>query len=190
MAQSVFALSSLSAMSLAVLDQHVGHTITSNSVSCEPTNEASGPQNGICPDVTQEKMRSRIRLFVIMLGLFLALLNAALDQIIIATAVPTISAQLNSSSGYTWIGGAYLLANAGSSPIWAKLSDIWGRKPLLLSAVALFFVSSVISASAKNITMLLVSRSIQGCAGGGLIVLVHIVISDLFSIRFVVYNNV
>lgn len=172
-------------MSLAIFDQHVGHTIATTRSSCEPGDEPSVSQNALPQDLPAEQMRSRFRLMVIMTGLFLALLNAALDQIIIATAIPIISAQLHSASGYTWIGGAYLLASAASSPIWAKLSDIWGRKPMLLSAVALFFVSSIISASAKDITMLLVSRSIQGCAGGGLIVLVNITISDLFSMRSV-----
>lgn len=108
---------------------------------------------------------------------------AALDQTITATAIPTISAQLHSASGYTWIGGAYLLANAAASPILAKMSDIWGRKPMLLAAVAWFFVSSIICATAKDMGTLIAGRALQGVAGGGLIQLTNITISDLFSMR-------
>ncbi|KAI9373198.1 major facilitator superfamily domain-containing protein [Aspergillus egyptiacus] len=113
----------------------------------------------------------------------LALFISALDQTIVATASPTIAADLHSGGGYVWIGGAYLLGNAASGNIWANLSDIWGRKPILLSAVALFFISSIVCAKAVDMTMLIVGRSIQGVAGGGLIQLILITISDLFSVR-------
>jgi MFS family permease len=113
----------------------------------------------------------------------LTLFIVALDQTIVATAVPTIAAELNSAKGYTWIGGAYLIANAASGPIWAKLSDIWGRKPLLLLAVAWFFASSIICAEASSMKMLIAARVLQGTAGGGLIQLVTITISDLFSLK-------
>ena len=86
------------------------------------------------------------------------------------------------TKGYR-IGSAYLLASAAAGPIWAKLSDIWGRKPILLFAVAQFFVSSALCAGSRSMTMLIVCRAIQGTAGGGLILLVNICISDLFSMR-------
>lgn len=127
--------------------------------------------------------RSKLKMLAILTALFLSLFIAALDQSIVATAIPTISAQLHSASGYTWIAGAYFLANAAAAPIWSKLSDIWGRKPILLAAVATFFGSSIICARASSMKMLIVGRSLQGTAGGGLIQLVNIVISDLFSMR-------
>lgn len=83
------------------------------------------------------------------------------------------------------MGGAYLLANAAAAPIWAKLSDIWGRKPMLLITVLWFLLSSIICAAAVNMTMLIVGRALQGTAGGGLMQLVMIVVSDLFSVRLV-----
>lgn len=101
-----------------------------------------------------------------------------------ATAIPTISSDLHSASGYSWIGGAYLLANATAAPIWVKLSDIWGRKPILLTAVALYFLSSIVCALSHSMEMLIVGRAFQGTAGGGLIQLVYVTISDLFSLRF------
>ncbi|KAL4738996.1 major facilitator superfamily domain-containing protein [Aspergillus similis] len=129
------------------------------------------------------RSRGSWRIGAILIALALSLFISALDQTIVATATPTISADLHSGGGYVWIGGAYLLANAASGNIWANLSDIWGRKPILLSAVALFFVSSIVCATAVDMAMLIVGRSLQGVAGGGLIQLILITISDLFSVR-------
>lgn len=109
--------------------------------------------------------------------------TTALDQTIVATAVPTITSELHSASGYVWIGGVYMLANAAGGPIWAKISDIWGRKPILLTAVVMFFCSSIICAEARSMKMLIIGRSLQGTAGGGMVQLVMITISDIFSIR-------
>jgi MFS family permease len=122
-------------------------------------------------------------LFTLLTSLQLSLFVAALDATIVSTAAPTISADLNSAAGYTWIGGAFLLANAASGPIWAKLSDIWGRKPIVLAALAVFFASSAVCATAKTMESLIIGRAFQGAAGGGLILLTHVCISDLFSLR-------
>ena len=135
-------------------------------------------------DVDSEgKTRSSFRMFAILAALFLSLFVAALDATIVATAIPTIAAQLHSASGYTWIGGAYLLGNAASGPLWARMSDIFGRKAILLVAVAVFFASSIICALSVNMKMLIAGRAVQGTAGGGLILLKNIVVSDLFSVR-------
>jgi MFS family permease len=79
-----------------------------------------------------------------------------------------------------------MLANASGGPIWAKLSDIWGRKPILLILVAWFAASSVICATATDMTRLIVGRAFQGTAGGGLVQLVNITLSDIFSVRYVI----
>jgi len=76
-----------------------------------------------------------------------------------------------------------LLANAAAGPIWAKCSDIWGRKPALVGAVGVFAVASIIAAVSTSMQMLIAARALQGTAGGGLIQLVYITISDLFSVR-------
>ncbi len=108
-----------------------------------------------------------------------------LIQTIITTALPTITSHLHSSSGYIWIGAAYQLAAAATTPVWGKISDIWGRKPTLLIANFIFMVGSLISALAVNMSMLIAGRAIQGWGGGGLLVLVNITIGDLFSMRYV-----
>ncbi|KAI1078395.1 major facilitator superfamily domain-containing protein [Whalleya microplaca] len=131
----------------------------------------------------ESKVRSKLRIFSILVSLYLVLFVAALNQTIIATSIPTISAALHSASGYVWIGGAYVLANAATGPIWAKCSDIWGRKPALLGALGIFAVASMIAALSTNMPMLIAARALQGTGGGGLMSLVTITISDLFSMR-------
>ena len=133
---------------------------------------------------SEEPQRSKLKIVLIMISLCIAVFLAALDTTIITTAVPTISAHYHASEGdYTWIGSAYLLAAAASTPTWGKFSDIWGRKPTILAANIIFFVGSLIAALSTTIKMLLAGRVIQGVGGGGLIILANICISDLFSMR-------
>lgn len=81
------------------------------------------------------------------------------------------------------MASSYMLANAAAVPLWGKISDIWGRKRILLLANVAFLVGSLICALAINLPMILVGRAIQGVGGGGIIVLVNICVSDLFSVR-------
>lgn len=127
--------------------------------------------------------RSRAKVALIMFALGLAVFLAALDITIITTALPTIAGHFQSATGYTWIGSAYLLGVAAATPSWGKISDIWGRKPILLIANVTFLIGSALAGWSVNIGMLIVARAIQGVGGGGLVVLVNICISDLFSIR-------
>jgi MFS family permease len=127
---------------------------------------------------------SKARIAVIMLSLCIALFLAALDMTIVTTALPAIAGHFAATtSEYTWVGSAYLLANAASVPLWGKLSDIWGRKPVILLANVVFLVGSLLCAVSVSIDMLIWSRVFQGVGGGGLVILVNIVISDLFSMR-------
>lgn len=130
-----------------------------------------------------ENKRTKFQTAVIMASLGASVFLAALDTTIVTTALPTISEYFHSNAGYTWIGSAYLLANAASTPTWGKFSDIWGRKPVLLCAAAVFFLGSVLAGTSVSISMLIAARAIQGIGGGGLIILVNICISDLFSMR-------
>lgn len=120
---------------------------------------------------------------MIILALASALFLAALDVTIVTVAIPTIAQQFNSSTGFTWIGSAYMIATAAGAPVWGKVSDIWGRKPIMLIAVGVFWVGSLLSAVSVNMGMLIVARAIQGIGGGGIVILVNICISDLFSMR-------
>jgi hypothetical protein len=129
--------------------------------------------------------RSRLETCLIMLSLCSALFLAALDTTIVTTAIPTIAEEFQAPLGYTWIGSSYLLAYCASVPSWGKFSEIWGRKPIILIAVAIFWIGSLLCGLSVNIGMLIAARALQGCGGGGIIVLVNICISDLFSLRSV-----
>ena len=134
-------------------------------------------------DSTPLEERSKGKIALIMTALGMAVFLAALDVTIITTALPTISEYFHSAAGYTWIGSAYLLGNASSVPLWGKISDIFGRKPILIVANLLFLIGSLIAALSNSIGMLIAARAIQGVGGGGLVTLVNICISDLFSLR-------
>ncbi|KAF3063160.1 hypothetical protein CFAM422_010105 [Trichoderma lentiforme] len=127
--------------------------------------------------------RSTWQIVGIMVALCMSVFLAALDQTIVSTALPVIAEDLNSASGYTWIGSAYLLGNAAATPTWGGAAEAWGRRPVLFAAVILFFISSLVSALSPNIGCLIAGRAIQGIAGGGLIALPNICVSDLFSVR-------
>ncbi|KAK8254836.1 putative major facilitator superfamily transporter [Phyllosticta capitalensis] len=150
------------------------------SAQVEPQTEAAAQQTN---DEPQENARSPAKIAIIMFALGMAVFLAAMDITIITTALPTVTEYFNSAAGYTWIGSAFNLAAAAATPIWGKLSDIFGRKPALLAANIFFLIGSLIAALSINIGMLIVARAIQGVGGGGLIILVNIVISDLFSMR-------
>lgn len=139
------------------------------------------------PDSLEPIPRSRKRMTLLTLALCLAVFLAALDTVIITTALPTIAADFNASgAGFAWIGSAYMLGQAASIPIWGKISDIFGRKPVLLVANVVFFVGSVLSGASGSLKVLIAGRAVQGLGGGGLVVLANIVISDLVSLRYVV----
>ncbi|PBP18822.1 major facilitator superfamily transporter [Diplocarpon rosae] len=145
-----------------------------------PSHDAPLPAQ---PTTSPEDTRTKLETTIIVLSLCASVFLAALDITIITTALPTISEYFQSNASYTWIGSAYMLANAASVPSWGKFSDIWGRKPILLVASAVFFVGSLLAAVSVSIGMLITARAIQGIGGGGLIILVNICITDLFSMR-------
>jgi MFS family permease len=165
-------------------------TQTRDNISISSSEKALPGQDGTALEKTKSETPSqaeglgKARIAVIMLSLCIALFLAALDMTIITTALPTIASHFTAtSSDYTWVGSAYLLANAASVPLWGKLSDIWGRKPVILLANVVFLVGSLLCAVAVSIGMLIGGRVVQGVGGGGSIILVNIVISDLFSMR-------
>jgi MFS family permease len=107
-----------------------------------------------------------------------------LQKTIVATALPSIVKELGSADGYAWVGSSYLLAVTAALPIWGNLSDVWGRKFTILLSNGLFFVGSLICALSITMGMLITGRSIQGVGASGLILLVNIIISDIFPIKY------
>jgi MFS family permease len=113
----------------------------------------------------------------------LAMLPAVLDQTILATALPTIAADLGSLSDVSWVVTAYVVAAAATTPLWGKLGDRHGRKAPLQLALGVFVTTSMVCGLAQNITELVVLRAFQGAAAGGLMTLAMSAVGDLVSPR-------
>ncbi|WP_425336742.1 MDR family MFS transporter [Streptomyces profundus] len=126
---------------------------------------------------------ARGRLWLSMGALLLGLLLAALDQTIVATALPTIVGDLGGLDHLSWVVTAYLLAATAATPLWGKLGDLFGRKPLFQVAIVIFLVGSVLCGIARNMPELIAFRFLQGLGGGGLIVLSMAIVGDLVSPR-------
>ena len=118
-----------------------------------------------------------------MMSLCLSVTLSALDLTITTTAVPAIVGSFKSEIGYVWVGSAYILAYAAITPIWGSVADIWGRKPIMVTAVAIFLVGSLLCALAPDMDVLIAGRAIQGLGASGMSIMVNVIISDMFSLR-------
>ncbi|KAG6356291.1 hypothetical protein INS49_015678 [Diaporthe citri] len=127
--------------------------------------------------------RSKLQTTVVVASLCAAVFVAALDVTIITTALPAITEFFRSPNGYQWVGSGYVLPHTASVPSWGKLSDVWGRKPVILAGAVLFIAGSLLCALAETFPLFLFGRAVQGLGAAGLITLVNICISDLFSLR-------
>ncbi|TFK50442.1 MFS general substrate transporter [Heliocybe sulcata] len=112
-------------------------------------------------------------------GILLAVFMAALDQTITAVALPTIVDDIGGQTGYSWVGTAYLLMSACVAPIYGKLSDLFGRKPVYYFAMFAFLLGSALCGAAQTFVWLAVCRGLQGIGGGGLIQISQITVSDI-----------
>jgi len=116
-------------------------------------------------------------------GLLLAVLLAALDQTIVATALRTIGDHLHGQTVQAWVITGYLVSSTIAMPFYGKLSDIYGRKPLFLAAIVVFVAGSAACAAANSMEALAVARVIQGAGGAGLMSLPTAVVADLAPVR-------
>jgi EmrB/QacA subfamily drug resistance transporter len=119
----------------------------------------------------------------ILMSLMLTMFLAALDQTIVATALPTIGRQFQDVSSLSWVITAYLLASTAVAPVFGTLSDIYGRRAMIVTALSLFIVGSVLCALAPNMPVLILARGLQGLGGGGIMPIVQTVISDVVTPR-------
>lgn len=118
-------------------------------------------------------IRRTIRALMVVMAL------AALDQSIVATALPRIVQELGGVQQLSWVVTAYVLASTAVMPIYGKLSDQYGRKPVLYTAIGLFLLGSVLCAAAGTLLQLIVFRAVQGLGAGGLLPLAQIIIGDI-----------
>ncbi|KAL4876323.1 major facilitator superfamily domain-containing protein [Aspergillus karnatakaensis] len=133
---------------------------------------------------TKKAWGDRFQHHPVIISLYLTLFLSALDVTIVAPALPIIASSLSATtSQYTWVGSAYTLASTSTTPLWARISDIWGRKIVLMVTNAVFMIGSLVCALSISPMMLIGGRVVQGIGGGGIIVMVTIIISDLFELR-------
>ena len=125
--------------------------------------------------------RSRLRW--IFLAIILTMLLAALDQTIVATALPTIVGELNGLEHLSWVVTAYMLAATVGMPIYGKAGDIFGRRHVYIFAIAVFLLGSVLAGLAQDMTQLILFRALQGIGGGGLMISAQAIIADVVSPR-------
>ena len=140
------------------------------------------PVNATGPDLTHPaiEVNSRTRfeiLGAVLLGLFLT----ALDQTIVGPVLPQIVTQLHGSDLYTWVVTSYLVTSTVTIPIYGKLSDLYGRKPLLLAGISLFLIGSALSGLSQEMWQLILFRGIQGLGAGSLFPISLAIIGDLFT---------
>ncbi|EWC59523.1 multidrug transporter, MFS superfamily [Actinokineospora spheciospongiae] len=123
------------------------------------------------------------QIMTVLSGLLLGMLLAALDQTIMSSAMKTIADQLHGQTIQAWATTAYLITATISTPLYGKLSDIYGRKPMYLTAISVFLLGSVLSGIANSMYELAAFRAVQGLGAGGLMSLALAIIADLVSPR-------
>src|ERR1700719_1606988 len=124
----------------------------------------------LAPAAAAPASLSRRRVLIVIGALTLGMFLAALDQTVVATALPTIVGDLHGASHLTWVVTAYLLASTVSTPLWGKLGDQYGRKTFFQSAIVIFVIGSALSGFSHTMTELIAFRAVQGLGGGGLMV--------------------
>jgi EmrB/QacA subfamily drug resistance transporter len=123
------------------------------------------------------------KLGLVFAGLMLALVLAALDQNIVATALPRIVDELGGLAHLSWVVTAFMVASTMTTPLYGKLSDIFGRKPAFFVSIMIFLVGSVLCGLSRSMTELILFRAVQGLGAGGLITLSQTVVADLIPPR-------
>ncbi|RAK81921.1 MDR family MFS transporter [Aspergillus fijiensis CBS 313.89] len=151
-------------------------TSTSNTDSDSSTRQDA-------PVQTQTNLLPMRQLLIVFSGLSTAMLCSMLNQTIVATALPTLGAVFHEADIVAWVGTAYLLTSTACQPLYGRLSDIFGRKVILLGSLGFFLFGSVLSGVSRDMIMLIVSRAIAGIGGGGIVTVVSIVVSDVVSLK-------
>jgi len=122
---------------------------------------------------------SHAEIRTIIIGVMLSMLLAALDQTIIATALPTIGRELGDLEHLSWVVTVYLLTSTAVTPLYGKFSDSHGRRVTMLIGIVIFIIGSIACAAAPNMLVLILARGVQGLGGGGLIALAQTIVGDL-----------
>lgn len=116
-------------------------------------------------------------------ALLLALFMAAMEMTVVSTAMPTVVADLGGAVHYAWVFSAYMLTSTVTVPIYGKLADLYGRKPIMLASMALFLVGSMASGQARTMGQLVAFRAVQGVGAGGMQPMALTIVGDIFAIE-------
>ena len=136
------------------------------------------------PKIDKEKgPLTHKEILVVLSGLMTGLLLAALDQTIVSTALKNIVEEFDGLNHYTWVVTAYLLTSTASTPLYGKISDLYGRRPVFQFAIITFLIGSLLAGASQNMTQLIFTRALQGLGAGGLIALTFVIIGDIVSPR-------
>lgn len=138
---------------------------------------AAGPPTGSPPTLTHRQI------LTILVGLMLGMFLSSLDQTVVATAIRVIGDDLNDLSAQAWVTTAFLITSTITTPLYGKLSDIYGRKPFFLFAIAVFIAGSVLCSFSTSMYMLAGFRAVQGVGAGGLFTLALAILSDIVAPR-------
>ena len=147
-------------------------------MSSTPSNIDTVPNNAPSPDELPQTS-----VLVVFIGLLVAMTVGALDQTIVATALPTIVGELGGVNHLLWVVTAYVLAATITMPIYGKMGDLIGRKGLFIGALVLFIVGSVVCGLSTSMGGLIVGRAVQGLGGGGLMILSQAIVADIVPPR-------
>jgi EmrB/QacA subfamily drug resistance transporter len=123
------------------------------------------------------------QILVVMVGLMSGLFLAALDQSIVGVALPTIVSDLGGLEHLSWVVTAYLLASTASTPLWGKISDLRGRRPMFQTAIVVFLVGSLVAGLAGSMATMIAGRAVQGLGAGGLMALTMAIVGDAIPPR-------
>jgi len=134
---------------------------------------------GAASAVPDEGASTQREIRAVFLGLMIVMGLGAIDQSIVATALPRIVGELGGVTHLAWVVTAYVLTSTATMPLYGKLSDQYGRKPVLYAAILIFLLGSVMSGAAHSLIQLIMFRAIQGLGAGGLLPLSQIIIGDL-----------
>ncbi len=147
-----------------------------------PLTASAAPSAGAAPPPAVERLTRR-ELTTVIAGLMLALMLASLDQNIVGTALPRIVGDLGGLSHISWVVTAFVLTSTVSTPLYGKLSDMYGRKRLFHVSIAVFLLGSILCGAAQSMTQLILFRALQGAGAGGLLPLAQTAIGDVVEPR-------
>ncbi len=131
----------------------------------------------------QHQYLSHRQILGVMVGIMSGMFLAALDQSIVGVALPRITSDLGGLEHLAWVVTAYLLASTSTTPLWGKISDLYGRKRIFQIAIIIFLVGSMLCGAAQNMPQLIIFRAIQGIGGGGLMSIALAIIGDVIPPR-------